>query len=379
MKEEDEKISYMDLGADHKPYIEAKKPMKKPHFKLVHMPKMDHTFWSHFGWGALSLFVGISVASFVTQGVLLMSDYVIDDVSPNWAVLPFTAKTDSQNKQKNSQNEPLGESRALGSDDGDDVAGDVSKMKYLTDKNAKLESMSGQAYIIADYDTGEIILSKNTEFVSPIASVSKLMTGVVAREYMSPQDIATVSRDSYSTYGTQGELVLGEKIRIGELMYPLLIESSNDGAEVISDEYGRDKFMELMNKTALTIGMQSTYYDDPSGLSARNVSTASDLLKLILYIKDKHPEIFDITRVRQYSINKHQWINKNRLAQYASFVGGKNGYIDESRQTTASIFNTELKKGKRNIAIIVLKSNDRNGDVAKLLNYLKKYVEYVPL
>jgi D-alanyl-D-alanine carboxypeptidase len=238
--------------------------------------------------------------------------------------------------------------------------------------------MSAQAYLIGDFETGEIILVKNDGFTSPIASVSKLMTGVVARENMSAQQFATVSRDSYNTYGAQGELTLGEKIRVGELMYPLLIESSNDGAEVIADEYGREKFMELMNKKAIELDMQATYYEDPSGLSPRNVSTVGDLFKLIRYIREQHPEIFDITRVRQYSINKHQWINQNRLAQYASFIGGKNGYIDEARQTTASVFNTELKKGKRQIVIVILKSNDRNGDVAKLLNYLKKYIEFIP-
>ncbi len=368
-------LSYMDLGADHKPLKEEKPPRKKHHFKLIHMPRTDHTFWSHVGWGVLSLFVGISVASFVTQAVLLTKDYIVDDVAPNWSVLPFVAK---QGEQK--QLIYRDESRALGSDDeytGEEASSTVA-MKYVVDSGAKLEPMSAQAYLIGDFETGEIILVKNDGFTSPIASVSKLMTGVVARENMSAQQIATVSRDSYNTYGAQGELTLGEKIRIGELMYPLLIESSNDGAEVIADEYGREKFMELMNKKAIELDMQATYYEDPSGLSPRNVSTVGDLFKLIRYIKDNHPEIFDITRVRQYSINKHQWINKNRLAQYTSFVGGKNGYIDESRQTTATVFNTELKKGKRHVVVIVLKSNDRNGDVAKLLNYLKKYVEFIP-
>ncbi len=376
MDKPEENISYMDLGADHKPLQEEKPMIKKPHFRLVHMPRMDHTFWSHFGWGALSLFVGISVASFVTQAVLLTKDYIVDGVSPNWSVLPFVAKSNNDNIQPYRD-----ESRPLGSDDGYEipVGTTTPQGKYTIDPNAKIESLSAQAYLIGDFETGEIILSKNDGFTAPIASVSKLMTAVIALEHMSPQQFATVSRDSYNTYGAQGELALGEKIRIGELMYPLLIESSNDGAEVIADEYGREKFMELMNRKAIEIGMEETYYEDPSGLSPRNVSTVGNLFKLVLYIRDKHAEIFDITRVRQYSINKHQWINKNRLVQYSSFVGGKTGYIDESRQTTASVFNTELKKGKRPVVIVILKSNDRNGDVAKILNYLKKSVEFSPL
>jgi D-alanyl-D-alanine carboxypeptidase len=119
--------------------------------------------------------------------------------------------------------------------------------------------------------------------------------------------------------------------------------------------------------------MNDTYYNDPSGLDPKNVSTVEDQFKLAKYIYENAPVIFDLTRVRQFEILNHRWYSKNAMLNRTDFLGGKNGFIDESRQTTTSLFDIQMAKGgKRKIAIILLRTNDREGDVVKILNFLKK-------
>jgi hypothetical protein len=258
---------------------------------------------------------------------------------------------------------------------GDDSSS--TQDKYSAMEKSYVPLLSSKAYVVADLETGEVIIEKNSDTVYPIASVSKLMTAVVAREKMDMQTVAIVSRDASRTYGAQGGLALGEKIRLRDLLFPLLMESSNDAAEVFSDQYGNAKFLEEMNKKAAALGMVNTYYRDPSGLDPQNTSTPKDLFKLVRYIHKKDPEIFDMTRVKQFSIKEHTWYNRNKLLSFSGFIGGKNGYIDQSRQTTASLFEVPLAKGGvRTVVIVILRSDAKDADVSKILNYLKKSVVY---
>ncbi len=262
----------------------------------------------------------------------------------------------------------------IGSDDSDDLSMQ-GRYSFLPKTIAPM--LSSRAYLVADLETGEVIFEKDSEVAHPLASVSKLMTALVAREKMDMQTIAVVSRDATSAYGGQGNLGSGEKIRLADLLFPLLMESSNDAAEVFADQYGHAKFMEEMNKKAVELNMLDTYYGDPSGLDPRNTSTPTDLLKLARYIYKHDPQIYDMTRVKQFSIKSHTWYNKNALLLTQGFAGGKNGFIDQAKQTTVSLFDVQMAKGGvRTVVVIVLKSDNRNGDVAKMLNYLKKAVVY---
>lgn len=237
--------------------------------------------------------------------------------------------------------------------------------------------LSSKAYLVADLETGEIIHEKNSETIYPIASISKLMTALVAREKMDMQTVAVVSRDASRAYGAQGRLALGEKIRLRDLLFPLLMESSNDAAEVFADQYGHAKFIEEMNKKAVALEMYDTYYGDPSGLDPKNTSTPKNLLTLARYIYMNDPEIYDMTRVKQFSIKGHTWYNANALLSFTGFAGGKNGYIDQAKQTTVSLFDVDMAKGGvRTVVVVILKSDAKNSDVLKLVNYLKKSVVY---
>jgi poly-gamma-glutamate synthesis protein (capsule biosynthesis protein) len=237
--------------------------------------------------------------------------------------------------------------------------------------------VSAKAYLVGDINTGEVIISKNQDVKFPIASTSKLMTALVTKEISTADNVTQITKKALATEGKNGELKLGEKIKINDLIYPLLLESSNDAAEALALYFGRDSFVSKMNQEAERLQMTNTSYEDPSGLSRNNQSTTSDLFKLTGYLMEQQPDLFKITTKTSYSNKKHSWSNISQFLDEDGYLGGKSGYTDPAKQTVVSIFNLPLgQTGFRPIAITLLQSQDREKDVQTILKYLKKYIYY---
>lgn len=271
----------------------------------------------------------------------------------------------------------------LGSDDAASAQGIIGpgEGKYHLIEDAAVLKVNAESFIAADVDTGEIIMEKNADMLLPMASVTKLMTAIVAHENIDVRHVAVVSKNSFDTYGSEGGLAAGEKIFVGDLIYPLLMESSNDAAEVLADDFGREAFMALLNGKAEEFGMINTSYEDPSGLSPGNVTTSRDLLHLALELRKDYPELLDVTRVKEYAIGSHTWENKNKFLSYPNFLGGKNGFINESKQTTVSFFKVNFRgddpesdASEHTVALIILKTADRDDDASNILSYISRNV-----
>ena len=255
--------------------------------------------------------------------------------------------------------------------------GEKPKYFYINKSEGVQPKISAQAYLVGDLKTGEVILAKNQSDKFPIASVTKLMTALVAKELAGSEDIVTVSRQAVKTPGQNGGLRVEEKIAAFELLSPLLLESSNDAAEALAEYFGREDFLLKMNRQAEQLLMASTVYEDPSGLSPQNVSTAADLFKLLGYLRETHNEIFNITTKRSMTSSKHNWSNISQFLGKEGYAGGKSGYTDAALQTGVAIFNLPLSEsGTRPIAITLLRSQDRERDIESILKHLEKYVYY---
>ncbi len=366
---------------------------------VITLSKDGDKKYSTWVWAVAAIIVGISVASFFYntgktvvayfKGVTDHPVLAFANANVNATPIPPVSPTSAEPVATNDQN--VGEATSslpssaafknMGSDDGDTVAATNTDPQagqyYFLSEDYKLPRTSALAYLVGDIDTGEVIISKNSDMVFPIASVSKLTASLVSEDVLDQHKLITVTRSSVETYGTLGGLVAGEKILPSDLLYPLLMESSNDAAEVLAQGYGRDAFIKLMNDKVKSLGMSSTSYDDPSGLSANNVSTVTDLFTLAKYITKKHPELWDVTRVRGYTILSHSWLNNNDLSRRSSFIGGKNGYTDEADRTTVTVFNTTIGKTNHRIAVIILKSDNRDGDVDTLLRFVQGNVGFL--
>jgi D-alanyl-D-alanine carboxypeptidase len=253
-----------------------------------------------------------------------------------------------------------------------------SKAQYFyTNKNSAAPKISAKAYLVGDLKTGEVIVSQNQDQKFPLASVTKLMTALVASTMASPDDTLQVSKTALSTNGTNGELRLGEKIKTNDIIFPLLLESSNDAAEALAEHFGHADFISKMNSAAAELKMSGTSYADPSGLSSHNQSTVADMFKLTGYILAKKPDLLAITDLRSHTIKKHSWSNISQFLSDDGYIGGKSGYTDPAKQTVVSVFNLPLgETGVRPIAITLLQSSDRKKDVETLVKYLKKNIYY---
>ncbi|TRZ65600.1 hypothetical protein D4R20_01805 [bacterium] len=247
---------------------------------------------------------------------------------------------------------------------------------FIKDPNKK-PNVKADAYLVGDLDTGEVILKKNEATVFPIASVSKLMTATISKETQNQSEITKVSKKALSTSGENGNLHLNEKIKVSDLIYPLLLESSNDAAEAIAEDSGRNTFIGKMNQKAKDLGLSNTSFLDPSGLSEHNVSTASDLFKFSQYLKSNLSDLLQISTLKSFNNKNHIWFNNSQFLNLPGYQGGKRGYIDESKQTAVSLFTIPLgQAGVRNVGITILRSPDRYKDIKNIISYLGKNVYY---
>ncbi|HEY4528055.1 MAG TPA: serine hydrolase, partial [Candidatus Paceibacterota bacterium] len=223
-------------------------------------------------------------------------------------------------------------------------------LSYFTRPLAEKLKVSARAYLVGDLETGEIILSKNEKEELPIASVSKLMTALVATETLPKDTTALVSKGALATEGGNGDLRLGEKIKSGDLLYPLLLQSSNDAAEVLAENLGRGTFIGKMNERAKELLMFQTKYSDPSGLSVGNQSTVSDLFRLARHLFEREKGLLDLTTLRSYGTKAHIWPSNNQFLKKEGYLGGKSGYTEPARQTVVSLFSAPLSEnGPRNV------------------------------
>jgi len=266
--------------------------------------------------------------------------------------------------------------------------GDFDVSSYIFKKSDKSLPLSAEAYLVTDLESNETVVSKNDKRILPIASITKLITALVAQELLKSDQIVTISPTAYDTYGNTGRLRVGEKLRVKDLFYPLLLSSSNDAAEALAEATGREKFLAEMNNRAKKIGLTDTFFADPSGLSPINISTAADLAKLADYLYHYRPDILAITREKKYRLGRHVWTNLNNISLMPNYLGGKNGYTEEANRTLVSIFQvpiessstastTVTEKKSRLLALVLLQSNDRQKDTRGLLNYLTNFTSYL--
>ena len=254
---------------------------------------------------------------------------------------------------------------------------DPTQKFYFIKNPDKKPEVRAEAYFVGDLDTGEVILEKGKDQKFPIASVSKLFTATVSSDNQNQDDMTKVSARALSTLGQNGDLSLNEKIKVGDLVYPLLLESSNDAAEVIAEASGRDTFIKEMNEKVKELGLSATSFADPSGLSALNQSTAADLFKFSEYLKKNKTDLLKISTIKSFKNKKHTWYSNSQFLGTDGYLGGKRGYTDKARQTALSLFSIPLGNAEsRNIGIVVLRSPDRFKDVQNILGFLKKNVYY---
>jgi len=240
----------------------------------------------------------------------------------------------------------------------------------------KVPELKTPNYLIADVESSTVLASTNLDTVVPIASVTKLMTALIAAEYINLDKSVSVNQPSFvqSLIPRLGDR---SKVSMYSLLQLLLVESSNEASEVIASQIGRDRFIERMNEKAVSLGMRSTNFADPSGLSASNTSSLGDLLRLAQYIYTNRSFILELTANQDLptayvSGEFGELVNFNEVDELDNFIGGKVGETLAAGQTSVTLHRLNVKNTERTLAIIILGSEDRNKDVTELLRYAEE-------
>lgn len=250
--------------------------------------------------------------------------------------------------------------------------------KYSNEKLSDFPEISARNYLAADLNSGFVFAKKNSKKQLPIASLAKLMTAVVVAENVDLRKSILVKPEMLEAEGAVQGLEAGKSFRPVELFYPLLIESSNDAAEVLSGFLGRKITIEMMQEKAKAILMEDTEFVDPDGSDISNVSTARDLFQLGRYILNNRPPLLEITKgdkvqsFGEVSFEIQGLQNKNIFSEDPNFVGGMTGSLLESKYNALFIFKFLAYNEKiRNVAIILLGSEDIKTDTQKIYKWLQ--------
>ena len=208
----------------------------------------------------------------------------------------------------------------------------------LHEVNDPLDLKSSVALVI-DQDTHEVLLSKNDHAVLPIASLTKLMTGMIISQAKLPMDEPiTITQDDVDTEkGSRSRLVVGATLTRGEMLHLALMSSENRAAHALGRTYpgGLDVFVAQMNAKAKLLGMTDTRYVEPTGLSSRNQSSARDLATLV-NVAHGDPLLRELSTSPGYEVavgqRTLQYNNTNGLVKNPTWDIGlqKTGYISEA-------------------------------------------------
>ncbi|WP_042223549.1 D-alanyl-D-alanine carboxypeptidase family protein [Oceanobacillus manasiensis] len=221
--------------------------------------------------------------------------------------------------------------------------------------------VSANNAILIEQSTGRILFEKQAHEKESIASITKIMTAIIAIESGKMNEEATTSRKAIHTEGSSIYLEQGEKMLVEDLVYGLMLRSGNDAAVVIGEHVGgsEEGFVHLMNEKAKWLGMTNTHFDNPHGLdSDTHYSTAYDMAILMQYAM-QNEQFQTITGATTYlsKSRTYSWQNKNKLLTqfYEYCIGGKTGYTKKTGRTLVS---SAEKNGMKLIAVTLNAPDD---------------------
>lgn len=259
--------------------------------------------------------------------------------------------------------------------------------------------IDAKSVLVIDEFTGRVLYQKNAEQKVKIASLTKLATAGTVLDFIKTENsnliiktgnysldsIVEITKAAVESEGDSGSLVVGEKIKAGELLKIMLIASSNDAARAIAEDISKKNnlskpgvgyFVEMMNSFARKEGLINTCFTNPDGIDeGDNYSTAKDIAGLSRGLLKKYPEIFEITKIDKINIksddgkNNHFLKNTDKLLGILpGIVGGKTGYTDEAGESLILV--VEDSTSQHRIVAVVIGANGRFTEMKKLVHWV---------
>ncbi len=242
------------------------------------------------------------------------------------------------------------------------------------DSQDSVPSLSAKSALVYDLTSEKTIYERNSKERVPIASLTKIMTAIVAIDHKREDDRYTVYPQALVGENTIG-LSEGEVMSLEELLYGVFMYSGNDAAETLAiNTLGRRKFIAAMNKKAKALGLENTNFTNPTGLQGDGdqYSTAYDLLVLARHAVSNYPQIVKASSTAQYFIEETRdhyaydmYNQTNLITSYPGVKGLKDGYTPEAGFCLV----TYLDYGGHKLIGIILGSENRREEMKSLLDY----------
>lgn len=239
------------------------------------------------------------------------------------------------------------------------------------------QTISAQAYLFVDTETGEVLFAKNPHQRLSLASLVKIMTVIIVLENKDLEDQLVVSQKASEVEPDEMQLLKGERLTLKELLDGVFLVSANDAAEVIAEGTTgrREEFINLMNAKAAQLGMTNTKFVNPTGLEEGgnpNYSTVYDVTLMSYYAISRWPVLTQISAQPYVFIpatTTHQdyemYSGINLITTYPGVIGFKTGYTPEAGLTLVTL----ARKNGREVLGVLLGSTNRRDDARLLLDY----------
>lgn len=268
----------------------------------------------------------------------------------------------------------------------DDVDNEVDfedTIEVTASNVSELPKTNSRRYIVYDRISKSMIIGKNEDVKSAMASTTKIMTTIVILEKADLNEKVTVSAKAGGTGGSRLGLKRGDKASVRDLLYGLMLRSGNDAAVALAEHVGGSvkEFAELMNEKAIELGLTNTHFVTPHGLDdANHYTTALELAKLTDYAMNNETfvKIVGTKSTTIYINNQSRQINNTNelLGVLNGVVGVKTGFTNNAGRCLV----TETKRNNMDIITIVLGADtkkDRTKDSVNLIEYtFSKYKMY---
>lgn len=251
-------------------------------------------------------------------------------------------------------------------------------------RQAQGVSTHAQAAALMDVTSGRLLYSKHGDDELRIASLTKIMTALVAIEYGQMNKPVQVSKNAYAKEGSSIYLKLGEQMSLENMLYGLMLRSGNDAATAIAEHVGgsEEGFVYLMNAKVNELGLKHTHFMNPHGLDADgHYSSANDLATLTAYAMH-NPMFKEIVKTPMKKVPNpneawdYKWDNKNKMLRFYDGADGvKTGYTKKAFRCLVS---SATRNGQQLVSVTINDGDDWN-DHGKMLDYGFAYYPLVSM
>ncbi len=244
-------------------------------------------------------------------------------------------------------------------------------------------SLASSAYLLMDADTGTVLVEHEADLVVPPASLTKMMTSYIVSEEIeqgriSEEDMVNISVEAWRKGGSKMFVREGTQVRLKDLMRGVIIQSGNDASIALAEHVAgsEEGFADIMNQTAVKLGMTNTHFENSTGWPAEgHVTTARDMALLARAVIRDHPEHYELYSEKYFSYGGINQANRNRLLFRDESVDGlKTGHTEEAGYCLVA---SAVRRDMRLISVVMGTSSEgaRAAETEKLLSYGFRYYQ----